>query len=110
MSDSDKIKLTVLPTETMHADLNWLLINPADMATKDQPVKQKDWVEVPTHVVRVEHPSGGKLIWDSGVPRDYLPGPDVRFATCWVLRMGGSATCRCRSHSARHCCSTASGA
>ena len=24
MSDSDKIKLTVLPTETMHADLTWL--------------------------------------------------------------------------------------
>ena len=31
----------------MHADLTWLLINPANMATKDQPVKQKDWVEVP---------------------------------------------------------------
>ena len=29
----------------MHADLTWLLINPANMATKDQPVKQKDWVE-----------------------------------------------------------------
>lgn len=29
MSDSDKIKLTVLPTETMHADLTWLLISPA---------------------------------------------------------------------------------
>ena len=47
MSDSDKIKLTVLPTETMHADLTWLLINPANMATKDQPVKQKDWVGGP---------------------------------------------------------------
>ena len=52
MSDSDKIKLTVLPTETMHADLTWLLIKPANMATKDQPVKQKDWVELPTHVVQ----------------------------------------------------------
>ncbi len=31
MSDSDKIKLPVLPTETMHADLTWLLINPANM-------------------------------------------------------------------------------
>ena len=40
----------------MHADLTWLPINPANMATKDQPVKQKDWVEVPTHVVRIEHP------------------------------------------------------
>jgi hypothetical protein len=44
---SDEIKLTVLPTEAMHADLTWLPINPANMATKDQPVKQKDWVEVP---------------------------------------------------------------
>ena len=52
MSDSDKIKLTVLPTETMHADLTRLLINPTNMATEDQPVKQKDWVELPTHVVQ----------------------------------------------------------
>ena len=52
MSDSNKIKLAVLPTETMHADLTWLLINPANMATKDQPVKQKEWVELPTHVVQ----------------------------------------------------------
>lgn len=52
MSDSDKIKLAVLPTETMHADLTWLLINPANMATEDQPVKQKEWVELPTHVVQ----------------------------------------------------------
>jgi hypothetical protein len=33
MSDFDKIKITVLPTGTMHADLTWLLINPANMAT-----------------------------------------------------------------------------
>ena len=95
----------------MHADLTWLLINPANMATKDQPVKQKDWVEVPTHVVRIEHPQRREA--DLGLrrpTRNYLPGKDVRFATCWVLRAGGSATCRCRSHSARHCCSTASGA
>ena len=68
MSDSDKIKLPVLPTETMHADLTWLLINPANMATKDQPVKQKDWVEVPTHVVHIEHPSGKKL---TGTPASH---------------------------------------
>ena len=28
MADSNKIKLTVLPTETMHADQTRLLINP----------------------------------------------------------------------------------
>jgi hypothetical protein len=56
MSDSDKIKLTVLAAGTMHADLTWLLINPANLGLRR--------------------------------PRDYLPGPDVRFATCWVLRVG----------------------
>jgi hypothetical protein len=40
----------------MHADLTWLLINPANLGLRR--------------------------------PRDYLPGPDVRFATCWVLRVG----------------------
>ena len=91
MSDSDKIKLTVLPTETMHADLTWLLINPANMATKDQPVKQKDWVEVPTHVVRIEHPQRREA--DLGLRRPTgLPArPDVGFATCWVLRVGAAA-------------------
>lgn len=71
MSDSDKIKVTILPTGTMHADLTWLLINPANMASRTQPVKQKDWVAVPTHVVYIEHPNGQKLLWDSGVPRDW---------------------------------------
>jgi N-acyl homoserine lactone hydrolase len=87
MSDSNKIKLTVLPTETMHADLSWLLINPANMTTKDQPVKQRDWVEVPP-MSSISSTPAEKLIWGSGVPRDYLPGPDVRSATCWVLRVG----------------------
>ena len=71
MSDSDKIKVTILPTGTMHADLTWLLIDPSRMATHQQPDKKKDWVEVPTHAVYIEHPSGKKLIWDSGVPRDW---------------------------------------
>ena len=68
---TDKIKLRILPTGTMHADLTWLLIDPGRMATRNQPQKQKDWVEVPTHVVYIEHPSGKKLIWDAGVPRDW---------------------------------------
>ena len=68
---ADKIKATILPTGTMHADLTWLLIDPGRMATRSQPQKQKDWVEVPTHVVYIEHPSGTKLIRDSGVPPDW---------------------------------------
>ena len=56
MADSNKIKLTVLPTETMHADQTWLLINPGQHGHEGLAVKQKDWVEVPTHVVRIEHP------------------------------------------------------
>jgi magnesium-transporting ATPase (P-type) len=39
MSDSDKIKLTVLPTETMHADLTWLLINPARDPLRPQVIR-----------------------------------------------------------------------
>jgi N-acyl homoserine lactone hydrolase len=67
----DKIKVTVLPTGTMHADLTWLLIDPARMATWSNPDKKKDWVEVPTHAVYIEHPDGKKLLWDTGVPRDW---------------------------------------
>jgi N-acyl homoserine lactone hydrolase len=71
MSESDKIKLMILPTGTMHGDLNWLLIDPSRMASRNQPERSRDWVEVPTHVVYIEHPSGKKLLWDAGVPRDW---------------------------------------
>ena len=71
MPKTDKIKVTILPTGTMHADLTWLLIDPSRMANRSQPTKQKDWVPVPTHVVYIEHPSGKKLLWDAGVPRDW---------------------------------------
>lgn len=71
MSDTDKIKVTILPSGTMHADLTWLLIDAGRMATSDNPHKSRDWVEVPTHVVYIEHPDGKKLLWDAGVPRDW---------------------------------------
>ncbi|MEV4647384.1 N-acyl homoserine lactonase family protein [Saccharopolyspora sp. NPDC049357] len=71
MPDNDKIKVTIIPTGTMHADLTWLLIDPHRMATQNQPEKGRDWVEVPTHVVYLEHPNGQKLMWDAGVPRDW---------------------------------------
>ncbi|TVT30518.1 N-acyl homoserine lactonase family protein [Amycolatopsis rhizosphaerae] len=76
MTDADKIKLTILPTGTMHADLVWLLIDPARMASRDNRERLRDWVELPTHVVYIEHPSGKKLLWDAGVPRDW----DTRWA------------------------------
>ena len=45
MSDTDKIKVTILPTGMMHADLVWLLIDPSRMATYQQPRKERDWVD-----------------------------------------------------------------
>ncbi|WP_067901905.1 N-acyl homoserine lactonase family protein [Nocardia vaccinii] len=71
MADTDKIKLTILPTGTMHGDLSWLLIDPGRMASSADKHKARDWVEVPTHVVYIEHPGGKKLLWDTGVPRDW---------------------------------------
>ncbi|MBF6274864.1 MULTISPECIES: N-acyl homoserine lactonase family protein [Nocardia] len=67
----DKIRLTILPTGTMHGDLTWLLIDPGHMATSADKHPPRDWVEVPTYVVYIEHPDGTKLLWDTGVPRDW---------------------------------------
>ncbi|MFE4956111.1 N-acyl homoserine lactonase family protein [Streptomyces sp. NPDC056653] len=71
MSRPTKLTATILPTGVMHADLNWLLTSPMHMASRSEPVKQRDWVEVPTHSVLIEHPSGKKLLWETGVPRDW---------------------------------------
>ncbi|GLZ49861.1 MBL fold metallo-hydrolase [Actinomycetospora sp. NBRC 106375] len=71
MTHGDKIKLSILPTGTMHGDLTWLLIDPNRMASRSQPIRTRDWVEIPTHVVYIEHPAGQKLMWDAGVPRDW---------------------------------------
>src|SRR5690606_16523218 len=115
-TDADKIKVTILPTGTMHADLTWLLIDPQRMATRSNPGRQKDWVPVPTHVVYIEHPDGTKLLWDAGVPRDwgqrwgptgldqYFPVDEVT-DDMWLdsrleqldLEPGTSTTCCCRT-------------
>ncbi len=72
MSDADKIKVTILPTGAMHADLTWLLIAPSKMLSRSGGTDvQRDWVELPTHVVYIEHPNGQKMLWDAGVPRDW---------------------------------------
>lgn len=71
MADTDKIKLTILPTGTMHADLAWFVVDPARMLKRGETTRAREWVGVPTHVVYIEHPNGQKLLWDAGVPRDW---------------------------------------
>jgi N-acyl homoserine lactone hydrolase len=71
MSKPDKLTVTILQTGAMHTDLNWLLTSPVNMASRSATAKQRDWVEVPTQSVFIEHPSGKKLLWDTGVPRDW---------------------------------------
>ncbi len=71
MADEGKTKLTMMTSGTMHADLVWLLIDPSRMLTPDNKDAKRDWVEVPTHVVLIEHSNGEKLLWDTGVPRDW---------------------------------------
>lgn len=71
MASNGKTKATIMTSGTMHADLVWLLIDPTRMLTPDDTQKQRDWVEVPTHVVLIEHANGEKLLWDTGVPRDW---------------------------------------
>lgn len=67
---SADIRLSIMPTGTMHADQTWLLLNPGGMATRQEKDKAATWAGVPTHCVYIEHPDG-KLIWDAGVPRNW---------------------------------------
>ncbi len=68
---SDGIKLYVMPTGTMHADLTWLLLRPdMVMADRHNTARPANWAAVPTHCVYIDHPDG-KIIWDAGVPRDW---------------------------------------
>ncbi|MDH6292848.1 N-acyl homoserine lactonase family protein [Rhodococcus opacus] len=71
MSENDKIKLHILPAGALHTDLTWLLVDPSRMASRQQPEKARDWVEIASHVVYIEHPSGKKIIWDAGIPRNW---------------------------------------
>jgi len=69
---NDKIRLWILPTGTMHEDLSWLLMSPNRQATAHNPQKMRDWIASPTHVVYIEHPDGKRILWDTGVPRDWV--------------------------------------
>lgn len=67
----DSVSLQILPTGTMHADLAWLVLDPAQvMASRQNINRPAKWVGVPTHCVFVDHPEG-TLLWDCGVPRDW---------------------------------------
>lgn len=70
MSSND-LKVHVLRSGTMEADLAWLLLKPGRVirtkATRDEP---RAWGEVPTHAVLIESPEG-RILWDTGVPRDW---------------------------------------
>lgn len=68
---ANEMKVHLLETGTMEADLTWLLLKPGrviqDVAHKDAP---RQWGQVPTHAVLIEHPEG-RVLWDTGVPRDW---------------------------------------
>lgn len=65
------MKVHILSTGTMQADLTWLLLKGGrtirSRQHKNDPVV---WGDVPTHAVLIEHPEGN-VLWDTGVPRDW---------------------------------------
>ena len=69
---STGINLRVLSTGLVEADYTWLILKPgmtiADRHEKELP---RTWGEVPTHAVLIEHPEAGRILWDTGVPRDW---------------------------------------
>lgn len=66
-----EMKVHVLESGTMEADLTWLLLAPGRVikprAEKDAP---RAWGKVPTHAILIDHPEG-RILWDTGVPRDW---------------------------------------
>lgn len=65
------MKLHVLETGTMEADLTWLLLKPGRVIkTRDDKDAPRAWGEVPTHAVLIDHPEG-RILWDTGVPRNW---------------------------------------
>ena len=68
---TDDLKVHVLRSGTMEADLTWLLLKPGRVIkTKDEKNAPRAWGEVPTHAVLIEAPEG-RILWDTGVPRDW---------------------------------------
>ncbi|MGO4590237.1 N-acyl homoserine lactonase AhlD [Paenarthrobacter sp. 2TAF44] len=67
----DQLKVRVLETGVMEADMAWLLLKPGRIiADRNNKERQREWGEIPTHAVLIEHPEG-RILWDTGVPRDW---------------------------------------
>jgi N-acyl homoserine lactone hydrolase len=68
----DGIRLRILSTGTMETDYTWLVLKPGKiMADRHNKAMARVWGEVPTHAVLIEHPEAGRILWDTGVPRDW---------------------------------------
>ncbi|PRY07809.1 N-acyl homoserine lactonase family protein [Kineococcus rhizosphaerae] len=68
---TNEFSATMLPVGKFQTDLTWMLFDPAKiMATRQEPHKPAQWVDVPVHTVLIEHPEG-KILWDTGLPRDW---------------------------------------
>lgn len=66
------IKLRVLSTGMIEADYTWLVLKPGrTIADRHNKTLPRIWGEVPTHAVLIEHPDAGRILWDTGVPRDW---------------------------------------
>ncbi|MEV7135595.1 N-acyl homoserine lactonase family protein [Arthrobacter sp. NPDC093128] len=68
---ANQLKVHVLETGVMEADMAWLLLKPGRIiADRHNKERKREWGEVPTHAVLIEHPEG-LILWDTGVPRDW---------------------------------------
>lgn len=68
---ADDIKLHILESGTMEADLTWLLLKPGRVIKeRKNRHAERAWGHVPTHAVLIEHPEG-RILWDTGVPRNW---------------------------------------
>jgi len=69
---TDHMKLHILSTGTIEADYTWLLLKPGrTIANRHNKALPREWGDVPTHAVLIEHPEAGRILWDTGVPRDW---------------------------------------
>jgi N-acyl homoserine lactone hydrolase len=68
---ANQLKVHVLETGVMEADMAWLLLKPGRIiADRNDKERRREWGEIPTHAVLIEHPEG-RILWDTGVPRDW---------------------------------------
>jgi N-acyl homoserine lactone hydrolase len=67
----DKTKVHILHCGNLSADLTWLVLKPgvtiAPRSNRDMP---RQWVQIPTMAILVQHPQGN-LLFDNSCPRDW---------------------------------------